>query len=161
VGELRREEASDLGLGLVRRREQPRGLRGSLEGDGEITRGREPGGGLPSQRLHRDIRERLRHRGGARIGPLDGASEDLEQHGDIRLCPEEAVVDQRLPEHDAHREHVRARVARCSASLLRGHVAGLALEHSGVRSRHPRGRERDPEVCDAAEAVDPHDHILR
>ena len=117
--------------------------------------------------------ERLHHHGAQLLGDVrvdPGRVGDLAllhraQHGQLRVPIEQPASGEHLPEDDAQREDVRARVHVLAARLLGRHVRELALEHARrgqlvarlgdaeVRELH-RPIERDEDVVRGDVAVD-------
>jgi hypothetical protein len=67
----------------------------------------------------------------------------------------------RLPEHDAHREEIGARVDRLAATLLGRDVAELALHRALPRGRRSAGDLGDAEVDELDLTGVGHEHVLR
>ena len=73
---------------------------------------------------------------------------------------EQALSDQRLPEHDAHGVHV-AQLGYGAVELLRRHVGELALELSLARDLRASGGLCDPEIEHPRAPIGADHHILR
>src|SRR5215831_958870 len=69
--------------------------------------------------------------------------DDRAHRRQLGLAPEQAPPGQRLPQHDAQREHVGAVIDLLGRRLLGRHVVDLSLETAGAGVRDPSERARD------------------
>jgi hypothetical protein len=83
--------------------------------------------------LH-DATKPVRHIGATR-GSAEVALEDRSREVEHRGAGEWALAEQRLPQHDAERKLIAARIGVLAGELLRGHVCGRARR--GTQSGHP------------------------
>src|SRR5690606_27735929 len=81
----------------------------------------------------------------------------LQQSASLEIAVQR-TTGQKLMENNTKRVDVGATIDLLSASLLRRHVAGLALEHADLLTEEVRAR--DTKVCDFYGAVGTQEDVL-
>jgi hypothetical protein len=113
-----------------------------------------------AQRAHDDRVKLRRHLGD--LGRVrDRVVDDGAHRRQLGVAPEQPLAGDRLPEHDAQREHVGAVVDVFSRRLFGRHVVDLALEPARVGVRDPPERARDAEVDQLHGALERDQDVLR
>ena len=83
------------------------------------------------------------------------------RHSPLPFRAVQATAREQLPQDDARREHVGARVERVTARLLGAHVPGLAADHVVGHGRRHVVRAGDAEVAQLDLALEADEHVRR